>query len=245
MNGKIYQHILESKKNNKKLFAVLIDPDKYKSEIIEKTNEAKVDILLVGGSLLSNGSFEKCIIDIRKRSKIPVVIFPGNDLQISNKAQGILLLSLISGRNPDLLIGKHVIAAPQLRASKLELIPTGYMLIDSGKQTSALYMSNTNPIPYNKPDIAACTAMAGEMLGLKMIYMDAGSGAENCVSEKMIREVKKNIKIPLIVGGGINSSSKAKIACEAGADMIVVGNAAEKDNKLIKEIAKVVHSFKK
>ena len=106
-------------------------------------------------------------------------------------------------------------------------------------------MSNTNPIPYNKPDIAACTAMAGEMLGLKMIYMDAGSGAENCVSEKMIREVKKNIKIPLIVGGGINSSSKAKIACEAGADMIVVGNAAEKDNELIKEIAKVVHSFKK
>ncbi|MBL7890939.1 MAG: geranylgeranylglyceryl/heptaprenylglyceryl phosphate synthase [Bacteroidia bacterium] len=245
MNGKIYQHILESKKNNKKLFAVLIDPDKYKSDIIEKINEAKVDILLVGGSLLSNGSFEKCIEDIRKRSKIPVVIFPGNDLQISNKAEGILLLSLISGRNPDLLIGKHVIAAPLLRASKLEIIPTGYMLIDSGKQTSALYMSNTNPIPYDKPDIATCTAMAGEMLGLKMIYMDAGSGAENCVSEKMIREVKKNIKIPLIVGGGINSSSKAKTACEAGADMIVVGNAAEKDNKLIKEIAKVVHSFKK
>ncbi len=245
MNEKIYQHILESKKNNKKLFAVLIDPDKYKSDIIEKINEAKVDIVLVGGSLISNGSFEKCIEDIRKRSKTPVVIFPGNDLQISNKAEGILLLSLISGRNPDLLIGKHVIAAPQLRASNLELISTGYMLIDSGKQTSALYMSNTNPIPYDKPDIATCTAMAGEMLGLKMIYMDAGSGAENCVSEKMIREVKKNIKIPLIVGGGINSSSKAKTACEAGADMIVVGNAAEKDNKLIKEIAKVVHSFKK
>ncbi|MBN8697578.1 MAG: geranylgeranylglyceryl/heptaprenylglyceryl phosphate synthase [Bacteroidetes bacterium] len=245
MNGNIYQHILEYKKNNKKLFAVLVDPDKYHSDIIEKINEAKVDILLVGGSLLSNGSFEKCIADIRKRSKIPVVIFPGNDLQISNKAQGILLLSLISGRNADLLIGKHVIAAPLLRASKLEIIPTGYILIDSGKQTSALYMSNTNPIPFDKPDIAACTAMAGEMLGLKIMYMDAGSGAENCVSAKMIQEVKNNIKIPLIVGGGINSSSKAKIACEAGADMIVVGNAAEKDNKLIKEIAKVVHSYKK
>ncbi len=245
MNEKVYQHILKCKTNKKKLFAVLIDPDKYKSDIIKKINETNVDLLLVGGSLLSNGNFEKCISDIKKRSKIPVVIFPGNGLQISNKAEGILLLSLISGRNPDLLIGKHVIAAPQLRSSKLEIIPTGYMLIDSGKQTSALYMSNTNPIPYNKPDIAACTAMAGEMLGLRMIYMDAGSGAENCVNEKMILEVKKNIQIPLIVGGGINSASKARIICEAGADMIVVGNAAEKNSKLIKDIAAVVHSYKK
>lgn len=242
MNEKTYQHILKSKR---KSFAVLIDPDKYNIEVVKKANEANVNLLLVGGSLLSKGNIETCIKDIKKNSKIPVAIFPGNDLQISGLADGILLLSLISGRNPDLLIGKHVIAAPQLRASNLEIIPTGYMLIDSGKQTSALYMSNTNPIPYDKPDIAACTAMAGEMLGLKMIYMDAGSGAEKPVSEKMIQQVKKNIEIPLIVGGGINSTLKAKMACEAGADMIVIGNAAEKDSSLIKDIAKVVHSYKK
>jgi len=244
MSLSIYQSILKSKKSNKKLFALLIDPDKYKPKtLIKKANEAKVDLIFVGGSLLTNGNFEACIEDIKKSTSIPIVIFPGNSMQISSKADGLMLLSLISGRNPDMLIGNHVIAAPQLKKSKLEILSTGYMLIDSGRQTSALYMSNTNPIPHNKSDIAVCTAMAGEMLGLKMIYMDAGSGAENCVSEKMITAVQKAIQIPVVVGGGINTIQKAKNACKAGADIIVVGNAAEKDESLIKKIATAVHSF--
>jgi putative glycerol-1-phosphate prenyltransferase len=244
MQKNIYNSILQKVNTGKKLFAVLIDPDKYDSnKIIEKIISAKADFIMVGGSLLTNGNFEKCIHSIKSKCNIPILIFPGNTLQISKNADAMLLLSLISGRNPDLLIGNHVIAAPQLKSSKLQLLPTGYMLIDSGKQTSALYMSNTNPIPYNKADIAMCTAMAGEMLGLKMIYMDAGSGADKPVSSSMIAEVKKAISIPLVVGGGINSEKKAKEACKAGADIIVVGNAIEKNSSLIKKIANTIHSF--
>jgi len=246
MQKRNYQHILKSKKLGTKLFAVLIDPDKFKStEVISKANRAKVDIIMVGGSLLSDGSFEKCIETIKKTTKIPVIIFPGNHLQISKNADGILLLSLISGRNPELLIGKHVIAAPLLKASNLELLPTGYMLIESGKQTSASYMSNTNPIPADKTNIAACTAMAGEQLGMKLIYMDAGSGAINTISEEMVKKVSKSISIPLIIGGGIDSPKKALQACKAGADIIVVGNAIEKNSSLLDSIAKTIHSYKK
>lgn len=246
MQKKNYQHILKSKKIGKKLFAVLIDPDKFEStDVISKANRAGVDFIMVGGSILSDGSFEKCIQTIKKRTKIPVIIFPGNHLQISKNADGILLLSLISGRNPELLIGKQVIAAPLLKASKLELLPTGYMLIESGKQTSASYMSNTTPIPADKTNIAACTAMAGEQLGLQLIYMDAGSGAIQTVSEEMIKKVSKNISIPLIVGGGIDSPKKALAACKSGADIIVVGNAIEKNIDLLESIAKTIHTYKK
>ncbi|HLC82699.1 MAG TPA: geranylgeranylglyceryl/heptaprenylglyceryl phosphate synthase, partial [Bacteroidia bacterium] len=203
-----------------------------------------VDFIMVGGSILSNGSFEKCIQSIKKNTSIPVLIFPGNHLQISKNADAILLLSLISGRNPELLIGKHVIAAPQIKTSNLEVLATGYMLIESGRQTSASYMSNTNPIPSDKTSIAACTAMAGEQLGLKLIYMDAGSGAMNTVSAEMIKKVSKNISIPLVIGGGIDSPKKALLACKSGADIIVVGNAIEKDVKLIESIAKAIHSYK-
>jgi phosphoglycerol geranylgeranyltransferase len=245
MRKEIYREIRENKKRGKKLFAVLIDPDKFSSgEVVRKANDADVDLLMVGGSLLSNGHFEKTIKAIKKISSIPVVIFPGNNLQISAAADGILLLSVISGRNPELLIGKHVIAAPVLKASKLEIMSTGYMLIESGKQTAASYMSNTNPIPHEKDDIAACTALAGEQLGMKMIYMDAGSGAQNSVSASMIRSVSKTISIPLIVGGGIGSAEKALLACKAGADIIVVGNAIEKNVKLLGTIAKAIHSYK-
>jgi putative glycerol-1-phosphate prenyltransferase len=245
MNKDIYDLILKSKKSGKKLFAVLIDPDKFDStDVIEKSKIAKVDLIMVGGSILSNGNFEKCIQTLKKRTTIPVVIFPGNNLQISATADAILLLSLISGRNPDLLIGKHVIAAPLLKSSNLEILPTGYMLIESGKQTAALYMSNTLPIPHEKDDIAACTALAGELLGLKLIYMDAGSGAINPVSASMIKKVNKTITIPLIIGGGINSADKALAACKAGADIIVVGNAIETDVSLIEKISKIVHSSK-
>jgi phosphoglycerol geranylgeranyltransferase len=244
MQKKLYSFILKSKLKQKKLFAILIDPDKFESaEILELAAASKVDLILIGGSIITNGNFEKCVETIKKKSKIPLLIFPGNNLQISKNADGILLLSLISGRNPDMLIGKHVISAPLLKSSRLEIIPTGYMLIESGRQTAALYMSNTSPIPSDKEDIAMCTAMAGEMLGLNLIYLDAGSGAENCVPPSMIKKVSKSISVPVVVGGGINTSEKAAKACQAGADIIVVGNALEKDKLLIKEMAHTIHSF--
>ncbi len=246
MEKEIYKLIFNSKNSNKKLFAVLIDPDKFDSpEVIERSKAADVDLIFVGGSILSSGNFENCIQRIKRSTSIPLVIFPGNNLQISPNADAILLLSLISGRNPELLIGKHVVSAPLLRSSKLEILPTGYMLIESGKQTAALYMSNTNPIPYDKNDIASCTALAGELLGLKLIYMDAGSGASKPVSAAMIKKVSTAVSIPLIIGGGINSAEKAMDACNAGADVIVVGNAIENDLSLIETISKTVHSFNK
>ena len=243
----IYSQIIESKKKGRKLFSILIDPDKQTQEnllqIIEKAKSANVDLFFVGGSLLTNNSLDFCISIIKQNCKIPVVLFPGNTMQVNNKADGILFLSLISGRNADMLIGNHVITAQFLKESGIEVFPTGYMLIDSGKSTSVSYMSNTTPIPHDKDDIAVCTAIAGEMLGLKIIYMDGGSGAINPISEKMITSVTKNINVPLIIGGGINSAEKAKEKCKAGADIIVVGNAIEKDSALIKEISDAIHDI--
>jgi putative glycerol-1-phosphate prenyltransferase len=241
MQGGILRHIVSSREKKKKLFALLIDPDKFDPVVIRTAENAKVDIFLVGGSLITNGNFESCIGSLKK-SKIPVVIFPGNSMQLSKQADGILFLSLISGRNPDMLIGNHVLAAPVLKHSDLEVIPAGYMLIDGGAISSAAYMSHTIPIPAGKPDIAVATAMAGEMLGLKLIYLEAGSGAKMPVSAGMISAVKKNISVPLIVGGGIRSAADARKACAAGADMVVVGNAAEKNPSLISSIAKAIHS---
>jgi putative glycerol-1-phosphate prenyltransferase len=240
----IYSTILDNKKKRKKLFSVLIDPDKFdSSEVITLCEDAAVDFIMVGGSIITQGNFENCIQTIKKLTKIPIIIFPGNYMQISDKADAILLLSLISGRNADLLIGNHVLAASALKSSNLEILSTGYMLIDSGKQTTALYISNTIPIPNDKSDIAASTAIAGEMLGLKLMYLDAGSGAMNCINENMIERVSKNISSPLIVGGGINSVKKAEQACKAGADMIVIGNSIEKDKTLITSISKAIHEF--
>ncbi len=240
----IYSSILKSKEQGKKQFAVLIDPDKFKStKIIKLAESVETDFILVGGSLISSGNFEKCINNIKSITSIPVIIFPGNNLQVSKAADTLLLLSLISGRNPDFLIGQHVISASFLKSSGLEIIPTGYMLIESEKQTAASYMSNTIPIPNDKYDIAMSTAMAGEMLGLKLIYMDAGSGAKKSVPSEMINKVSASIKIPLIIGGGINNAAKATTACKAGADIIVVGNALEKDSSLIKNISHAIHKF--
>ena len=163
-------------------------------------------------------------------------------MQISNKADGILLLSLISGRNPDLLIGNHVIASAYIKRSKLEVLPTGYILINGGKPTSVEYMSNTQAIPANKTDIAAATAMAGEMLGLKYIYLEAGSGANNTVNSKMITAVKKNIQIPLIVGGGIKTTNDVKNAINAGADVIVVGTAIEENSSILHELVQSIRN---
>ena len=242
----IYNFISEAVFASKKLFAVLVDPDKPTDsqikQIAKTSGEVSVDFIFVGGSLLTNDRLDNCIRIINQNCQVPVVLFPGNTMQINARAHAILLLSLISGRNAEMLIGKHVIAAPYLKSSNLEVIPTGYMLIESGKPTTALYMSNSLPIPHDKDDIAVCTALAGEMLGLKLIYMDAGSGASYAVSPSMIKQVKNNIKVPLIIGGGIKSPEDALAACNAGADIIVVGNAIEKDESIIPSLAKAVHS---
>ena len=230
---------------SKKKFVVLIDPDKPTDkeiiDIVEKSKKVGVDFFFVGGSLLTTDSLDNCIKLIKSHCDIPVLIFPGNSLQISKWCDGFLLLSLISGRNSEMLIGRHVIAAPYLKLYGNEIIPTGYMLIDGGKQTSVSYMSNTTPIPHDKDDIAMCTALAGEMLGLKIIYLDAGSGALNPVSAEMISKVKQTIEVPLIVGGGINTPEKAAAASKAGADIVVVGNALEKSIDRLQEFADAVH----
>jgi putative glycerol-1-phosphate prenyltransferase len=243
----LYSEILEKKKLNKKSFALLIDPDQQDKNqlesIIEKAEKSSTDYFFVGGSLLTSDSLDFCLTILKEKTKIPVILFPGNAMQVNNKADGILFLSLISGRNADMLIGKQVITAPMLRQSNLEILPTGYILIDSGKQTTVSYMSNTTPIPFDKDTVAACTAMAGEMLGLKMIFMDGGSGAENPISESMISAVRNSVDIPMIIGGGICSGDKAIANCKAGADIIVVGNAIEKDENLIYEIATSIHKY--
>ncbi len=240
----VYHQIVQKKSEGQKQFAILIDPDKITHEAIEglckDAVDCGVDYIFVGGSLLTNGSLSGCIRRIKYACNIPVILFPGNGNQIDSQADAILFLSLISGRNPDLLIGKHVVSAPIIREKQLEAIPTGYMLIESGNITTALYMSNTHPIPNDKPDVASCTAMAGEMLGLKMIFMDAGSGAKISISEEMIRAVRRSVQVPLIIGGGIKTPEKAAANCKAGADLIVVGNSIEKEHSLMKEIASAI-----
>jgi phosphoglycerol geranylgeranyltransferase len=247
MPSQILDKILINRQLQKKSLAVLLDPDKVEEgdfdAFLYTCVENRVDFFLVGGSLITNNIMAKMIENIRQKTNIPVIIFPGNSLHIEPTADAILLLSLISGRNPDYLIGQHVISAPILKQSGLEILPTGYILVDSGRQTTVSYISNTTPIPHDKPDIAACTAMAGEMLGLKLIYLDGGSGALYPVSPKMIRRVRENVEIPIIVGGGINSAEKANAALEAGADVIVIGNAFEKNPSLLPEIAELTHSF--
>jgi len=243
----LYQTIEEKRSLNEKMFAVLIDPDKQDlnqlRSLIQIADQSKVDFFFVGGSLLTNDSMNQCISFLKKESNTPVILFPGNAMQVNKDADGILFLSLISGRNADMLIGKQVITAPILKASNLEVIPTGYMLIESGKPTTVSYMSNTTPIPYEKNDVAACTAIAGEMLGLKLIFMDGGSGALKPISQEMIKKVRQSINIPIIVGGGISSGEKASENCKAGADLIVVGNSIEKNPNLISEISEAIHQY--
>jgi phosphoglycerol geranylgeranyltransferase len=221
----------------KKQVAVLIDPDKTDPAKVKKivlaAEKAEVDFFLVGGSLLLRNNLEETIDAIRQYSGKKIYLFPGNPTQISEKADGILLLSLISGRNAELLIGQHVQAAPALKASGLVILPTGYILVDGGKATTVSYISNTTPIPADKPEIAVCTAMAGEMLGLRAIYLEAGSGAESPVPAEMIKLVNQSIKVPLIVGGGIRTIAQARKALNAGADVIVIGTAIENDIRFL------------
>lgn len=246
MTPNIYQSLVEARKNGDKKFVVLIDPDKVRlgnmDKVLQYAVDAGVDYFFIGGSLIVNNMLDQCLVSIRERCNIPMILFPGNSFQLSYRADGLLFLSLISGRNAELLIGNHVIAAPYIKVSPLEVLPTGYMLIDGGVPTTVSYISNTQPIPSNKDDVALCTAVAGEMLGLRMMYMDAGSGARNPVSESMINTVSSGISIPLIVGGGIRTPEKAIANAKAGADVIVVGNAIEKDPELLLEMAAAVHS---
>lgn len=225
------------KDRSKKRIALLVDPDGYDNksldELIGYINLNPPDLLLVGGSILFK-PIEITITALKLGTKLPVFIFPGNMFQLSERADGILFLSLISGRNPEFLIGNHVLAAPHLSRAGIEVIPTGYMLIENGKSTSVEYMSNTRPIPGDKPDIAVATAMAGEMLGLKALYVEAGSGAAHSVDPDMVRAIRQHISLPLMVGGGIRSAQTALELYNAGADMIVVGNAIEKEPGLIK-----------
>ena len=246
MLNNIYQSLTDRKSQSKKSFAVLIDPDKVNDnsveELIQLSLAAKVDYFLVGGSLVISSYLDECVQIIKRSCNIPVILFPGSPSQVSKYADALLYLSLISGRNPELLIGQHVVSAPFVKKSGLEIMSTGYMVIDGGAPTTVSYISNASPLPSDKNEIAMCTAMAGEMLGMKLIYMDAGSGAKKAISESMIQKVASCIDVPLIVGGGITTAEKAYLNCKAGADVIVVGNAIEKDASLIKEIASAIHS---
>src|SRR5580692_282801 len=246
MNQFIYGSLLAGKKKGQRSFAVLVDPDNVNAKKIEELTSlaisAGVDYLFVGGSLVISNHLDEVVQHIRANCSIPVILFPGTPSQVSRFADGLLYLSLISGRNPELLIGAHVISAPAVRKSGLEIISTGYMVIDGGAPTTVSYISNASPIPADKNEIAMCTAMAGEMLGMQLIYMDAGSGARHPIREEMIAAVASHIDIPLVVGGGIRDPEKAYLNCKAGANVIVVGNAIEKDAILIKEMADAVHS---
>jgi phosphoglycerol geranylgeranyltransferase len=238
----IYESIVGASGRIKKL-ALLIDPDETGPDnlelVLKNAQKAGVSLILAGGSLV-NRPVDPLIREIKKLTSIPVLLFPGNPSQLSNSADGLLLLSLISGRNPEFLIGNHVLAAHFLKNSSLEIIPTGYMLVENGSTSSAEYISNTRPLPRNKPDLAVCTAMAGEMLGLKLIYMEGGSGAKSLIPPEIINAVKKNIGIPLLVGGGIQSADDLKEVFDSGADIAVVGTAVEQNPGILDEFAKLL-----
>jgi len=243
MSREVYQKILSNKKRGKKSIAVLIDPDKVSEEscknVVSLANKHAVDFLIVGGSLMTSTNLHTIVKCVKENTSLPLILFPGNNLYLDHNADALLLLSLISGRNPDLLIGQHIAVAPILKNSNLECMPTGYILIDGGKPTTVSYISNTTPIPAEKEDIAACTAIAGELLGMKLIFMDAGSGAMTEISPKMIHLVSKSIDIPLIVGGGINTVDKVNKAFEAGADVVVIGTQIEKDHSFIQALSNI------
>ena len=235
----IYEQICAAKSKGQKLLSILIDPDHLTLEslpdLVASINESPATHIMMGGSLIQKNEMDVLVATLKKLTQLPVILFPGNYAQLSNQADGILFLSLISGRNPEYLIGQHIHAAPLIKQTNLEVLPTGYVLIDSGAPTSVSYISNTQPIPRNKKDIALATALAGEMLGLKMIYLEAGSGAQFPVPISTIQLVSSQLKIPIIVGGGMRTPETIQEAYDAGADMVVVGTAFEKN----------IHFFKK
>lgn len=242
-----WQKLLDIRKNRGAGYIVLIDPDKLSLEkniaLAAQAEKEDADCIFIGGSLLSVPIFDELVKQIKNAVKIPVIIFPGGVQQISRHADAILFMSVISGRNPDLLIGQHVMGAPIVKMLKLEAISTGYMLIESGKVTSAEFMSNTKPIPRDKPDIALAHALAAEYLGMKLIYLEAGSGALHPVPDEMIQAIARMCSLPTIVGGGIRTPDMAKQKVAAGAAFIVTGNVLEdkKMDGLIQDFANAIH----
>lgn len=236
--------LLESFSNGKKKLAVLIDPDNYNEHslkyIVELAESNKVAYWLVGGSLLYGSNFENTIKFLKTNSVIPVVIFPGNSFQVSGNADGILFLSLVSGRNATYLIEQQVIAAPAVKQANIEVIPTAYILVEGGKTSTTSYITQTIPIPADKPEIAATTALAASFLGMKAVYLEAGSGASNPVNAVMIEAVKKAVQLPVIAGGGIVNAATALAAFNAGADMVVVGNILERQPEVLNQIGAIL-----
>ena len=239
----IYNKILSNVNSAKTQLAVLIDPDKVHNDnivpLIKTINESGIDFILVGGSLLLD-PINSIIKIIKEHAKVPVVLFPGSVLQVSKNVDAILFLSLISGRNPEFLIGNHVQAAPLIKSYGIETIPTGYILIENGKTTSVEYISNTKPIPRSKTDIVVATAIAGEMLGQQLLYLECGSGAEQPVPYEIVEQVKKNVSVPIIVGGGIKQPQEATKLKNAGADILVLGSIIEKEPQLISDFVKAI-----
>lgn len=230
----IYNQILQAKAESRKLLAILLDPDKIDlnniETLVQKINQSPATHVFVGGSLVQNNILDDLILKIKENCHLPVVLFPGNPSQISDKADAILFLSLISGRNSDYLIEYQVNAVPILNKTNLEIIPTGYILIESGTETAVERVSKTKPLNRNNPEYILQTAQAGEMLGNKLIYLEAGSGAKFSVPKETITLVSQNIKIPLIVGGGIVDLEGITNAYNAGADLVVIGTAFEKNS---------------
>lgn len=222
--------------SKKKQLALLIDPDKVSDKRLEflskNAQKSGFDLVLIGGSLLFN-DLHSYIAKIKEHTDLPVYLFPGNAMQLSDNADGILFLSLVSGRNPEFLIGQHVIAAPIIRKMNIKVIPVAYILIESGKITSVEYMSNTKPIPSEKTDIIIATAIASEMLGFKMIYLEAGSGAQKPISLEIIKKLSEIINVPIIVGGGIKNAEYVQQCFDNGANTVVIGNAIEENIKLM------------
>lgn len=238
----IYQNIVSAKKEGKKLLAVLIDPEKIDinnlSSFFEKVQLSIATHIFVGGSTDKNKQTENVVSAIKKITKLPVILFPGDTNQVTDKADGILFLSLLSGRNPEYLIEQQIKAAPILKQTHLEIIPTGYILIDGGKETAVQKVSNTNPISQNNIGLIINTALAGQFSGKKLMYLEAGSGATVPVSQKIIKEVSHNLQIPLIIGGGIKTKQQLEAAYNAGADLVVIGTAFENDVSFFNEIKK-------
>ncbi len=242
----VYQKLFSDAGFGEKKLALLIDPDKQDPKqlilLAKNARRAQVDYLLVGGSLLHRDTFRETVQCLKKETEIPVLLFPGSAWQICPDADALLFLSLISGRNADLLIGQQVQAAPLLHQTSMEVLSTGYMLVDGGAPTTASYISQTAPIPANKPEIAVATALAGKYLGMQLLYLDAGSGAQHPVPAAMIRTVKKEVGLPLLVGGGIRTAEQALQTARAGADIVVIGTVIEQDPEQLSSLTQAVHS---
>ena len=249
MKETIFNYLLSVKEEKGAGYIVLIDPDKnsekYLEEKISKINECGVDAIFVGGSLILDNNCEKRVKMIKSLSKLPIIFFPGGISQLNKYYDAMLFMSILSGRNPHYLIGEQVIAAPLVKDLDIETIPTGYLIIDGGSNSSVQFMSGSNPIPTEKPDILVAHALAAQYLGKKIIYLESGSGAKNSIPNHLIEAVKRYIDIPIIVGGGIRTPKSAYEKVQAGASFVVTGSIIEDDDtNLINEFANAIHKDK-